>query len=140
MKQVLILLFVLALFIVATALQAQAAGAVAGTLTDENGEPVPGGTVLVVGTRRGAATDADGAFRIHGLLPGSYRLRITCVGSVDTVIRTVRVEAGKTAEIHGQLQSGGEIPEELICRVGHPHVDPTTTGKITEISGEELLR
>lgn len=38
---------------------------VSGIITDENGEPLPGATILEKGTNNGVAADFDGAFRIN---------------------------------------------------------------------------
>lgn len=38
---------------------------ITGTVTDENGEPIPGATVLVEGTSTGTATDIDGNFSLE---------------------------------------------------------------------------
>ena len=52
-----------------------------GRVTDaETGEPLVGANVFLDGTMRGAATDADGAFRIEGVPPGAYRL-VASMGS-----------------------------------------------------------
>jgi hypothetical protein len=52
-----------------------------GQVTDaETGEPLVGANVFLDGTMRGAATDADGQFRIEGVPPGSYRLIASMVG------------------------------------------------------------
>jgi len=52
-----------------------------GRVTDaETGEPLVGANVFLDGTMRGAATDADGAFRIEGVPPGAYRLVASMVG------------------------------------------------------------
>ncbi|MDR1223780.1 MAG: TonB-dependent receptor [Tannerella sp.] len=38
---------------------------VTGTVVDENGDPVPGATIIVKGTTRGVITDSDGTFTIQ---------------------------------------------------------------------------
>lgn len=55
---------------------------ITGTVIDDAlGGPLPGASVQVVGTSLGAATDADGVYRISGRLePGTYTLRYTFVG------------------------------------------------------------
>ena len=40
------------------------AQSISGTVTDENGVPLPGATVLVQGTQNGVSTDFDGNYRI----------------------------------------------------------------------------
>jgi TonB-dependent starch-binding outer membrane protein SusC len=62
------------------ALQAQTRE-VTGTVFDESRQPLPGVTVVVKGTTRGAATDLDGKFRI-GLQPGDQALSFSFVGFI----------------------------------------------------------
>jgi protocatechuate 3,4-dioxygenase beta subunit len=60
-------------------LQMAPTGAVTGLVTDENGEPVENASVSADGPEGGesAATDQNGAFRIGGLAPGRYRIRVS---------------------------------------------------------------
>ncbi|RRA99242.1 TonB-dependent receptor [Larkinella rosea] len=72
---------------------------VAGTVTDEKGEGLPGVSVLLKGTQRGTATDSKGAFRLavpdnSAVLVFSfvgYQSQEIAVGSQSTL--TVRLEA-----------------------------------------------
>jgi hypothetical protein len=55
-------------------------GAIAGTVVDANGEPVEHCTVTAESRRGGqwqSPVDAQGRFRIGGLLPGKYRIKAT---------------------------------------------------------------
>lgn len=62
-------------------LVAQQASAINGRVLDAvSGGPVNAAQVLVVGTTRGATTANDGRFRIAGLRPGSYQLRVVRIG------------------------------------------------------------
>lgn len=51
---------------------------VAGTVVDENGEPLPGASIVVKGTTRGVITDIDGSFSIK--VQPDDQLEITFVG------------------------------------------------------------
>src|SRR5262249_29989785 len=52
-------------------------GRVAGVVTGETGEPVAGASIIVVGTRAGAVTNAQGRYTIAGIVPGNYRVRVS---------------------------------------------------------------
>ena len=54
---------------------------VAGKVTDKNGEPIVGAYVVIEGTRTGATTDIDGAYRISA--PAKGALVFSCVGYKD---------------------------------------------------------
>ena len=57
---------------------------VKGTVVDENGNPIPGATILVHGTSRGIASDMEGRYSIEAK-PDDV-LKITFVGYKDEVI------------------------------------------------------
>ena len=42
-----------------------AQNAVTGTVTDENGEGIPGANIIIKGTSQGTITDMDGGFSIN---------------------------------------------------------------------------
>ncbi|WP_209331926.1 SusC/RagA family TonB-linked outer membrane protein [Lunatimonas salinarum] len=52
---------------------------VSGKVLDENNDPIPGASVLVKGTAKGAATDLDGEFSLS-LLEGENTLEISFIG------------------------------------------------------------
>ena len=67
------------------------AGIVKGKIIDKNtGEPLPGVTVQVVGTDKGAISDMDGQYTID-LSEGQYTLKITYVGYSEININEVKV-------------------------------------------------
>lgn len=55
-------------------------GQISGTVREAAGAPLPGVNVVVDGTGRGAATDADGRFVIDRLEAGSYTLVASAIG------------------------------------------------------------
>lgn len=62
-------------------------GEVRGSVVEEGGGPIAGATVAVWSKRdsslvAGAVVRDDGAFRVQGLRPGEYRLRVTSLGYV----------------------------------------------------------
>ena len=52
---------------------------VKGSVTDQNGEPIIGATVMEQGTKNGVVTDIDGNFSLSVSSPKS-RIRVTYVG------------------------------------------------------------
>ena len=44
-------------------------GKIQGTITDQNGEPLPGSNVMILGTNRGAAADENGFYVILNIAP-----------------------------------------------------------------------
>jgi hypothetical protein len=74
-------------------------GAIAGSVKDESGAVLPGVVVSVTSDAPGnsaqAVTDQQGAYRVEGLAPGSYRVQVALDG-FETEDRRVTVAAGQT--------------------------------------------
>ncbi|MBU1821875.1 MAG: carboxypeptidase-like regulatory domain-containing protein, partial [Bacteroidetes bacterium] len=72
-------LFTLLLLLVASAVTVYAQDRIlSGTVNDENGQPLPGASVLLKGTTRGTNTNAEGNFTIN--VQGAGILTISTVG------------------------------------------------------------
>jgi hypothetical protein len=68
--------------------------AVMGVVEDERtGRPIGDAVVSVVGTASSALTDPRGGFRITGIAPGAYELRVAHVGYGEQTVR-ITVETG----------------------------------------------
>ena len=80
-----------------------ATGNVTGSVTDLDGDAVPGAKVMLNGTRE-ATTDELGAFVFHGVPAGSYRLEVTAV-NFKPVSTTGILAAGKTADLPAMSMS-----------------------------------
>ncbi|MEM1042759.1 MAG: carboxypeptidase-like regulatory domain-containing protein [Bacteroidota bacterium] len=78
-------------------------GTVAGRVTDaETGAPLPGAAVLVAGTERGDATDADGEFTIRAVPVGEQTIEVSLLG-YETAREAVTVGRGETARVEVAL-------------------------------------
>ncbi|MCO6489232.1 MAG: TonB-dependent receptor [Phaeodactylibacter sp.] len=88
----------------------------AGQVADETGQPLAGANVLVVETKQGDATGEDGTYRISGLEPGDYTLRLTYIG-YETATRKIAVAKGQNLlELDIRLQPRAVQVDELIVR------------------------
>lgn len=77
-------------------------GVVTGTVTDADGEPLPGVQITDPTLERGTTTDADGAYALAGLPAGRHTLEFRFTG-FETAIETVSVNAGETVSLNVQL-------------------------------------
>lgn len=66
-------------------------GKVVGFVTDDQGEPLPGVNVVVVGETRGAATDFNGEYAILGVAPGNYTLQFSSLGYSTLLVENINV-------------------------------------------------
>lgn len=82
----------------------QAWVALDGQIVDENKDPLPGITVLLLkeGSRKGAATDANGYYAFQSLTPGTYELSITGIGFQS---RRQSLELTKSITLNLSLQT-----------------------------------
>ena len=88
-------------------------GTVRGTVVDaEAGTPISGANILVVGTQRGTATNADGQYEL-ALPAGAYTLRASFVG-YNAVNRSVTVQAGQTSTVDFDLQPGSTLDNVVV--------------------------
>ncbi|HZF67281.1 MAG TPA: SusC/RagA family TonB-linked outer membrane protein, partial [Gemmatirosa sp.] len=71
-------------------------GIITGRVTDAaSGQPLPAAQVTLVGTTRGAASGDDGRYRLAGVPPGTYQVRVLRIG-YQAVTRPVTMTAGQT--------------------------------------------
>lgn len=120
-----------AAFVIPNALAAQATGTIEGTITASgNKRPLMGVQVTIAGTSAtvGAVTNAQGAFRILNVVPGTRTLRTRLIGYAPTT-RTVEVTAGGTATVNFELsQSAVELTAIVTTGTGGSQVEARKLG------------
>lgn len=80
---------------------AQPKGHIQGRVVDaQTKQPLIGAHVLIMGTTMGAATDAEGVYRIMHVREEVYKLKVTYLGYVDYIETDVVVVRGKTTYIN----------------------------------------
>jgi hypothetical protein len=100
-----------------TALAFQAAGTLAGRVTDQFGAVVISARVTVEGAgglERKAETDGDGRYTFNGLPPGAYSVRVEARGFATFERAGVEVVAGRRGELDAQLAVGLERQEVTV--------------------------
>jgi TonB-linked SusC/RagA family outer membrane protein len=114
-------------------------GAIAGTVMDSTSNAsLPGANVQLVGTERGAATDADGNYTITGISPGSYDVRFSFVGFEPQVIEDVQVRANETTQVDVMLLPSALEADEVVV-VGYGTTQRSDlTGSVVSIDEAEL--
>lgn len=88
-------------------------GTVTGKVVDDDGVPLQGATVEVVGTTLKATVDAEGNYTIADVPTGDHTIRASTY-SYRTVDQTVSVTAGATATQDFQLQVDLLALEEIV--------------------------
>ncbi|MBC5836568.1 SusC/RagA family TonB-linked outer membrane protein [Flavobacterium muglaense] len=104
-----------------------------GRVIDEKGNPLPGATVLIKGTKIAVLTDADGNFSIEAPA-NSSRLVISYIG-----METQEV-AIKSTTITVVLSEFGQKLNEVVITTGYEKTSKRTfTGAISKITEKDLL-
>jgi len=99
-KTIIFTAVLLGLLICSSAVFGGSTGKIKGVVTDsESGDPIPGASVLIVGTTQGAMTDPDGYFLITLVPPGEeYVLQVTSVSYNTVEVTGVKVSTDLTTE------------------------------------------
>lgn len=88
-------------------------GIISGRITDENGMPMAGASVVAIQAGAGVATDNEGRFALRGLIDGTYSLRISFTGY--ETLDTLMVLSG-TAVIDASMREALYVAGEVIVR------------------------
>ena len=88
-------------------------GSIQGVVRSQNGEPLEAATVLIVGTRFGAQTRADGRYTIAAVAPGTYIIRANRIGFAAREQQVV-VSAGAAAVADFALNRAAVTLEQVV--------------------------
>lgn len=111
---------------------AQTGRTVKGIVTDQNGEPLIGCNVVVVGSQEGVITDLNGKFTLR-VSDRAKQLKITYIGYVDQI-----VAIGNSSEIKVILKEDNNALEEVVVVGYGTQKKATLTGSIEQVSGKAL--
>lgn len=105
-------------------------GVTYGTVTDENGEPLVGVTVLEQGTTHGTTTDLDGKYRIEGKIGNT--LVFSYVGMVAQSYKAIN------GELNVVLKSADTMLDQIVVVGYGVQKKSDVTGSISKIEASEL--
>ena len=99
---------------------------IAGEVVDEaTGKPLPGATVMLMGTRSGAIGDQEGLFVIPQVAPGRHLLRVSMVGyRAEEVTVTVPQRQALQVRLHAQAL----VEEEVVITATRTSREEIITG------------
>lgn len=130
LKSILLLLLILS----GTTIYAQDRN-ITGVITDQStNETLPGASVVVKGTTKGATTDLDGKFNLT-VSPGENTLVISYIG-----YENMEVEIGNLRTVNVQLiPSSSSLEEVVVVGYGSTKVKDLTSS-ITTLKAEDLIK
>lgn len=126
------LTFVFALLVPLVFAQAQTMQ-ISGTVTDEDGVPIPGVNITVQGGNTGTSSDFDGNYSIAVEQGGV--LNFTSVGFQDY---TVTVESDEVIDV--ALQSGTALDEVIVTAFGRKMTRNESTANVVSVGSEEITK
>ena len=105
---------------------------VTGSVVDDDGAPLPGVSVLVLGTSTGTSTDFDGNYSIENADADS-QLVFSFVGMTDQTI-----SVGSQSEINVSMQASAEALDEVIVVGYGSQSRAEVTGAISSVGSDEI--
>ncbi|GAA4826368.1 TonB-dependent receptor [Algivirga pacifica] len=123
--------FLMMLYLLPAQLWAQE-GAISGRVLDEMGEPLPGVSIVIKGTTKGAATDFDGNFQLL-LNQGEDVLTVSYIGYIST-----EVVVGNQTNFTIQLKPDVDQLEEVVV-IGYGSVKKDDlTGSVQSVTAADF--
>ena len=127
MKQFKILLTVVLSFL---SIQLIAQSTVSGSVSDENGVPLPGASIVVLETNNGVTTDFDGAFSIDASEGNTISIQF-----VGYIAQEILVNQGSNYNIILQPDSLSEV---VVVALGLSREKKSLGYAVTEVNGDEV--
>ena len=104
-----------------------------GTVTDQEGVPLPGATIVVIETNDGATTDFDGNYSISAA--DGLTLEISFVG-----YESQQVVVGADAVYNVSLVEGNALDEIVVTALGIKRAEKTLTYASQTVKSEDLTQ
>lgn len=104
---------------------------VSGVVSDEDGEPMAGVSVVVKGTTNGVATDGDGAFSVS--VNKGATLIFSYIGCL-----TKSIEVGDRKVINVTMQQDSETLDEVVVVAYGTQKKSSITGAISQVSSKDI--
>jgi hypothetical protein len=119
---------------------AQGTGEISGRVYDvKTNQPLGFANVVVVGTTKGAMSLDDGRFKVSGLFPGTYTVKIMMMGYKSVERPNVVVNAGETVQLEIALEETVVATMQTINVVGEREVvDVTSSDVRSNVTDEQI--
>ena len=121
------------MLVVALPFYGTAQNVISGTVTDEQGEPLIGVSVLVKESKAGVSTDIDGKYSVSA--SKGQTISFTYIGMVP---QEIKVGAGKVIDV--VLKQTAESLDEVVVVGYGKQKKSSITGAVSAIKGDELLQ
>jgi len=115
-----------------------------GKVTDNNGEPLEGATILAThvpsGTRYGAMANNQGSYSIQGMRPGGpYSVNVSFIGYKTESYTEITLALGENTTINSTLTSTAmEMATVTVVGYATSKFNTTRTGAVTNITNAQI--
>ncbi|MDE6394364.1 MAG: carboxypeptidase-like regulatory domain-containing protein, partial [Duncaniella sp.] len=106
---------------------------VKGVVIDESGEPLPGATVMVKGSKIGTSADIDGNFELSVNKGGKLTLVVSYVG-----MKTKEVQTSTGSSVDIELETNADMLAEVIVSGFQTISRERNTGSAVVVNSEKL--
>jgi TonB-dependent SusC/RagA subfamily outer membrane receptor len=104
---------------------------ISGTVSDENGVPLPGATVLVQGTSNGVSTDFDGNYSISASQGDTLVFSFVGYASQSVVV-------GSSSTVNVSLEPDNTLEEVVVTALGVQRNTKALGYSVTNVDGDEI--
>ncbi|MCF0059139.1 TonB-dependent receptor [Dyadobacter sp. CY356] len=113
---------------------AQTSFVVKGVVTSENGEALPGASVILKGTSTGTTTDIDGKFTLN-ITDGNSTLVFTYIGYINQ-----EIAVANRSQIDVKLLNNDKTLDEIVVVGYGTQKKATLTGSVSEVKGADIVK
>ena len=131
------------LFVVSASAQVTTS-ALNGRIADENGETIPGATVIAThtpsGTQYYAVANAEGRFFINGMRSGGpYTVEVSCLGYQTVTYTDITLQLAESYNLSVDLAIDNEmLSEAIVVSTAASRLSVEKTGAATNISNDQI--
>lgn len=119
--------------------QAQNKASVSGYVIDvKTQEPIPGATVILVGTNLGSITNADGYYTIANADPTTYGIQVSFIGYETATKFGVVLRSGGIPDVNFELSESVSELEEVVVTANPFQKSEETPLSVQKLSREEV--
>ncbi|MBN2417507.1 TonB-dependent receptor [bacterium] len=105
----------------------------------ETGAPLHGVNVIIVGTRLGTSTNADGFFRIHNIPAGTYSVTFRMIGFTHLTVNKVVIQTDlKTSLSDITLMETSVETEGVVIEAVRPLIQKDITGSTIRVAEKRI--
>ena len=145
MRKLKFISILLLLFIGTATMMAQVTtSTLSGKITESDGQPLPGATIVAThvpsGTLYGATANSQGLYRIQGMSPGGpYTVNVTFIGYQTQSYTEITLSLGENTTLNSTLApTTTEMTEVTVIGYATSKFNTTQTGAVTNITNAQI--